>query len=172
MLSTRTLLPAGLLLVLWVAFAIFATLANQDLPERVATHFGSHGQPGGWMTRVGYRRTIMAFAILFPLSFVGIFSALRWVPSRFIGIPNREFYLAGDERSASLRFLIRHGLWFACLSVLFVAAVHASIVDANRTDPPHLRNSWILGAVGGYVLSTILWCVVLHRRFCRPTTSS
>lgn len=157
-------LALGALLFAAVAYIIVTSGA---LPATVATHFDGSGRPNGWMTRAGYRVFMLAFTIGVPLFVAG---AVSWLPSRFpraTNIPNREHWLAPERRGAALAYLARHGCLLGCLMVLFSAGIHALILDAHKSTPPHLAADRLLWMLAAFLVGITVWAFALFRRFAR-----
>lgn len=155
--------PLIVLLLLYVIFfaSLFSTIP--ELPDRVATHFGGSGRADGWMSQQAYMRGAISFGLGLPLLFVAIFFLLRFVPVSALNMPNREYWFSPERRAQSFDWLLRHSLWFASLSVLFLLGIHLSVLDANRAFPPRLSNAWMLGITGSYLAGMLLWIIVMVR---------
>jgi uncharacterized membrane protein len=155
--------PLFILLLVVAAVLISATVGQ--LPAQIASHFGASGAPNGWMDRNGYRLFMLAFAVGIPLLVV---LSMTLLPGRMlngINIPNRDYWLAPDRREATLRYIATHAYWLGSLLVIFIAAIHLLLIEANRTQPPHLP-----GALFGTILATFLaamgvWMVTIIMHF-------
>jgi uncharacterized membrane protein len=162
------LLLARLLFVLaLVVAAVVIGVTTDQLPVQIASHFGAGGAPNGWMTRSGYLLFIFAFAIGIPLLVVLSMSVLPRVMDKAINIPNRDYWLDPARREETLRYLESHAYWLGSLIVVFIAAIHLLLIEANRTQPPHLP-----GVLFGTMLATFLaamgiWTFTMILRFRR-----
>jgi uncharacterized membrane protein len=56
-----TLIPAIVLLLLYICFISYVMSSNAELSERVATHFNIRGEPEGWMSPKSYVSFIVFF---------------------------------------------------------------------------------------------------------------
>ena len=125
-----------------IVFAIFAIAVvaylvstGASLPQRLATHFDWHGQPNGWMSRPSYLRVFGLTGLGVPLLMIALLFAVRFFPAWMINIPRREYWLAPERRAQTFDCLLRWGLWFGCLFLAFLAAVHHLVVEANGRTP-------------------------------------
>jgi uncharacterized membrane protein len=157
-----------LLAFLYACFLAFWAWSGPELPDRVATHFDFSGQPNGWMSRSASQQSMLAFGLIFPFFVVGICFMVRFLPASLINVPNREYWLAPERREETQSYLFWHSIWFACLTVCFVASLQYSILRANQQTPPHMDSSFLLGSTGLFLGGTAVWVLVLFRHFRRP----
>lgn len=157
----------GVLAVLYAVLFGYLYVSADELPARVATHFGASGAPDGWMERERHLTWMAVFGVLFPWFVVGLSFATRYLPGSMLNVLNREYWTAPERRKETYDFLFRHSLWFACLGVGFVIALQWMIVEANKSVPAVLSMGH-LGAVAGLFLAGVAWWVVmLMRRFLK-----
>ena len=130
--------PILTLLVLLISFAALIVVTCPTLPERLATHFGASGQPNGWMSRSGNALAIYLTAVALAGLIVGIMYAVRFFPPRVINLPARDYWLASERREETYRFLLRQGLWFACMEIAFMAGLYWLVTQANLVTPARL----------------------------------
>ncbi len=157
--------PALLFAALYAAFLMALVFSLGLLPERVATHFNGAGNPDGWMSRPALLAGAAAFGLVFPLFVVAICSLLRFLPARFVNLPNRDYWLEPERRSATNAAVATHAWWLACLEIVFVGGMHFLLVQANRVQPPHVSNGGIAAVAGIFLIGVAFWIVALYRRF-------
>jgi serine/threonine-protein kinase len=162
------LLPFVLLALLWVAFAIYVWLSSANLPERVATHFGPHGEPNGWQTHSGYLRFTLIFGAAIPLFIFGVFSLMRVGDGALMNIPRKAYWLAPERRRETFAFVQSHGFRFASLLIAFFALVHHLILTANAQTPANLPLAHALWVGGALLVSVVMLMVSFIRHFYRP----
>ena len=153
------------LLIAGVAF-IVGTIGQ--LPPRVASHFGAAGQTNAWMSRDGYALFILGFGTLFPMFIVASLAWLPHVMSRGVKLPNRDYWLAPARRGETLAALEAFGGWLGCLLVLFIAALHYTILEANTSVPPQLPATLLWTVLGGFIAATVAWQALFYLRFRTP----
>lgn len=153
--------------VLLLFAIIFVTSTASELPLTVASHFDAAGQPNAFMSRGGYVRFVLCFAIGLPVTVVGI---LVTVYSRAtdMKLPNREYWLAPQRLDRTRAFLVAHGVWFGSLLVTLACAVHWLEVSANRQQPPHLSNQTFAAVLLAFLIATAAWVATFMLAFRRP----
>lgn len=154
-----------LLLMLVIAASAFTVGTYEQLPERVATHFGAGGRANGWMPRDDYLLFMLAFAAGLPLVvFVVVGCAPRLAPS-LINIPNRGYWLADARRDATLAALLDSGAWLGCVTALFAAGIHWTLLEANAATPPQLPGTLFVALIVAFFAAMVLWVGGLYVRF-------
>jgi uncharacterized membrane protein len=63
-------------LILLVSAAVFIVATSGQLPSLVASHFDAAGRPNGFMSRGGYVRFMLCFAVGLPLVVVFVLRAV------------------------------------------------------------------------------------------------
>ena len=153
--------------VLLMAVAVAQYVVYYDrLPETVASTFGGAGEPVGWASRqamFGFYAGMMGlFLVLF-----GLVRLLVRLPSRWINIPRRDYWLAPVRREATLRVLESQLGWFLVVTLAYLVLVMQLVLRANLLDPPRLEQQsfWIYFVV--YMVYATVWTIWLVVRFCR-----
>ncbi len=94
------LVPLLLSVGMVLALAVRVALVWSELPEPMASHFSGGGQPDAWMSKAGF---FLAMALIGGGSVAAVFAApilVRVTPKRLVNLPNRDYWLATDERRA------------------------------------------------------------------------
>jgi lysylphosphatidylglycerol synthetase-like protein (DUF2156 family) len=157
-----------LFFTLLVSCVAFIVGTFEQLPPRVASHFGLAGESNAWMRRENYLLFMLGFATLLPLFLV---ASLAWLPrltSRNIKVPNREYWLAPAQRGETLAALAAFGGWLGCLVAAFIAALHYTVLEANTSVPPQMRGPLLWSVVGGFIAATLAWQALFSLRFRAP----
>lgn len=160
-------IPTVVLILLYGVFLAYWAWSGTQLPERVASHFNGSGEPNGWMSRSASQSFMLMFGFAFPLFIIGLCFAVRFLPSSVVNIPNRQYWLAPERKAQTGDFLVCHSVWMACLMVGFVTGIQYSIVQANRQSPAHLPWIVLLQVLVPFITGTVIWALVLLRRFRR-----
>ena len=155
-----------LFILLLTIGAILITVTTHQLPAQIASHFGAGGVPNGWMSRNGYLLFMLAFAVVLPLAIVLGMSVLPRLKGNGINVPNREYWLEPVRREATLRFLAAHACWLGTLLVVFIAAIHLLLLEANAAQPPHLPGPLFITLLVMFAVALAIWMLtmVLHFR--------
>jgi hypothetical protein len=147
------------------AAATFIVATTGELPERVASHFGSGNAANGFMTRDGYLAFMLAFALALPIflaAMIGLLPRLRTVS---IKIPHKDYWLDPKRKESTLDAISAHGAWLGSLIALFIAALHYVLLVANRSTPPQLPADLFGTLMMGFVAGIALWSSALFIRF-------
>jgi hypothetical protein len=136
------------------------------MPERVASHFGFAGEPDGWMSRPAYLTSMAAVGVALPVVLALAAWAVRMAPVGVINLPHRDYWLAPERRERTRAEIAGRMLWLSSLVVVFLLGVHVMVDAANRQEPRRLSAFiWIWAA--GFLLVTVVWLLLLVRRFGR-----
>jgi uncharacterized membrane protein len=164
----KTAIPLLALLLCYAFFFGFVFGTYSYLPERVSSHFDAAGRPNGWMSRDATVEFSVFLGIFLPIIMIGLTLLGGFMPASMMNLPNRDYWLAPPQRRAMRWTLLRFGLWFACLNVLFVTGIHGLVVLANLPGSiPQLSTFGIALVAGGFIVSTVIWAVLLILYFKR-----
>ena len=89
------------------------------------------------------------------------------LPERLVHVPNRQFWLAPERRTATLAALGRFGLWAAQATVVLLCVLHWFVVRANAVRPPHLEQAPLVALMALYFVALFAGMVAVLRRFVR-----
>jgi uncharacterized membrane protein len=159
-------LPLAVLALCYALFFTYLFGTYSSLPPRVASHFGIDGRPNGWMSRNEIVDFMLGLGILLPAFIVGMMAGAGRIPVSFVNLPHRDYWLAPERRRSTAAILLTYALWFACMNVLFIFGLQWLIVQANANpQAPHLSGLGISLVAGGFLLGTLVWSLLLIRRF-------
>jgi uncharacterized membrane protein len=158
-----------LVFIALLLFAIvFVSSTVSELPSTVASHFDGAGRANAFMSRSGYTRFMLCFAVGLPCVVVGVL-ALVFSRATDFKLPNREYWLAPERIDRTRTFLVAHGVWFGSLLVVLSCLVHWLEIAANRAQPPHLPNALFAGVMVAFLVATAAWIAALLFAFRRPS---
>jgi len=164
-----TPLARPLFILLLLIGTILISVTTDHLPVQIASHFGAGGAPNGWMSQNAYLLFMLALAVVLPVAVVLGMSMLPRRMTSAINIPHREYWLDPVRREATLRFLAAHACWLGSLLVVFIAAVHLLLLEANATQPPRLPAAMFYTLLVAFVVALGVWMATLLLRFRRRT---
>jgi serine/threonine-protein kinase len=147
---------------------VFISSTVSELPLTVASHFDGAGRANAFMSRSGYARFMLCFAVGVPCIVVGVLTAVYSRATDF-KLPNRDYWLAPERIDRTRTFLTAHGVWFGSLLVVLSCFVHWLEIAANREQPPHLSNALFAGVMVAFLVATAAWVVALLFAFRRPS---
>ena len=133
MVGTERKSGLALFWTLLVFTVLFVVTTLPALPALVATNFNGAGVPHAWMARESYTIYLAAIGIGLPLLIVGL-----------VG------------RGSGHR---RGHWWLGALMTGFALGIHALIVRAHRTEPPHLSTAGLLTVAGAFVVALVVWAM-------------
>jgi len=162
-------LARPLFILLLIISTILISVTTDHLPVQIASHFGAGGVPNGWMSRNAYLLFMLAFAVVLPIAVVLGMTVLPRRKVNAINIPHREYWLEPVRREATLRFLAAHACWLGSLLVVFIAAIHLLLIEANATQPPRLPAATFYTLLVVFVVALGIWMAMLVTRFRRQT---
>lgn len=148
------------------AIAIFAS--GSQLPAEVASHFDGDGRADEILSRDAYLLLMIVVAD-------GVPALTWWLQCRAarqgqINIPHREYWLAPERRTESLRFLSRHAGVMALGLLALLVGVHLLVVHAHLAGngQPVLDMGAFVACLLGFMAFSVLWITLLVRRFRSP----
>lgn len=152
-------------LLLVACAALFVLATSQSLPGIVASHYGVSGRADGFMPRATYVWFMLVIVALVPLALALIPLRLFRNPSARINIPDREYWLAPQRRTATIEYLSRQAVRFATMLLVFLCYAHWLVVRANKLAPPKLPSDWFVGGLVVFLVATLVWVVALIGHF-------
>lgn len=158
----------AILLGLAAVTAIYVLDSVWSMDGPIASQFGGGGRPVRMMEPGVYLAVMLGITLLVPLLMRWLVIAAAVRGSRWLNIPNRDYWLAPErieQGVAKLRF------WFALLAILAVAfglAIHHAVMIANRSDPPRLPETFFWSFFVGFLVLCAIWGVGLYRAMRLP----
>ncbi|MEM8610294.1 MAG: DUF1648 domain-containing protein [Myxococcota bacterium] len=127
------LLTVGIVLALgWRVVSVWSSL-----PDTVASHFAATGEPNAFMGKAGFFWVMGlvgggTVALLFALPLF-----LRRLPSSMLNVPNRDYWLATDERrQEALDKLAGFLGWMSMATAALLAVATDLAIRANLDGKP------------------------------------
>lgn len=164
MINRRGPLLLALAAGLWLVWQFVYILPQR--PDPIISQFGFDGSPARSSSKAAFVTIITFVAVAMAASYL-LIGQLHRLTDRFIGMPEKSYWLAPERRKASIDSLIAHVRWSMAMALAFTAAVSWLVLDASNARPPRLSPTfiWLLGA---YVALTLLGLVHLLWRFRKP----
>ena len=167
MFSTNTRLPRALFLLTAVCTSIYFSYYYPLLPKVVASHFDVHGIANGCQTKQGFFEVLAGTTALSAFLIFGIPTMIGIIPDQFINLPNKDYWLAPEQRAASLEFLSGWFAWFgyAVYLVIILAFDYAMQMNLHSASGPNPARLWY--TLAGLAVFTTIWTIRLFSRFGR-----
>lgn len=134
-------LPGWVLPAIVGAVVVFEYLralgrARNEMPERVASHFGFSLEADGWMSRRWYVRLLAGLGLVAG-----------------VGIPLVVSYAALQEGNPQLQ---RMAVWLIPMMTSLFWGLHELTVEANRSEPAKMPQA-VWGLMGLFFVAINLW---------------
>jgi uncharacterized membrane protein len=162
--SRAPVLTAAALLA---SYGALMAMTCGHLPERVATHFAASGEPNGWMTRGGFVLFQAGMVAVLGAVFFALPRLLAKVPTKYINVPNRDYWTRPENLPALRSILVRYMGWMGVLVVGLMAGLFAITLRVNLSPRPHLEPAWAGIVLGLFVAADLAWVVLFITRFTR-----
>jgi len=149
--------------------AIHFSLYYPQLPDVVQSHFNAQGAPNGWQTKAVFFFFFLGATVLATIIAFAVPAIIRSVPAEVINLPNKNYWLSPERRTASFEFLNTWFAWFGCAIFLVIIftfdyAVQSNLHPDHRPDPTHFI--YVLVAFAAF---TLTWAIRLAIHFsCAP----
>ena len=155
-------------IVSFLANVVLSLASLVILPDRVAIHFGLGGAPDGWASNLTSMLLVLG---VHTLVFCALYFSPRListVPSKWISLPNRDFWLTPQRRHLAAEKLSHHMWRFGTALFLFMLFAALLTIRANRSDPVRLDEGLFLTGLVIFLAYTVYWVVALVRAFRIP----
>lgn len=121
------------------------------LPETVAAHYDSLGQPDGWTSKATYATVLAVIYLLVAGLFLAVWTTMRRFPAHLISVPNRDYWMMPARQDYTRAALARNMLWLGWASLMLLAVITDLTFRANlREDQALGLTPWLV--IGLYVL--------------------
>ena len=154
--------------VVFLAVIVFNLASWLFLPDGVATHFGRGGQPDGWMSKGTHVVMLTGLMIVIYLPFALSPKLLDGVPAKYVSLPNREYWLADENRPEAVRRMAVLMFEFGAATGLLMLAVSILTAAANLSDPVALDEGLTWTLFIAYLAYTAWWVVRIFKAFRVP----
>lgn len=145
----------------------FVWFTSSDLPDVVASHFGSGGAANGFSSKGSYTALMLALVVGMPGLMASMAIWIRALPRKAINLPNKDYWLAPERSAATREALASLCRWFALALAAFLCVVHWLVVQANAMQPPRLAESAFYASLAAFAAVNVAWILFLFRRFGR-----
>jgi hypothetical protein len=155
------------MLPLYVVFYLVAGLHFVNIygtmPPAIPVHFNQYGEPDGWRSSKEFAQLHWLFIFLMSGIFAVLAIAVKKLPSRYIFIPHREYWLAPERRQETIERIVDALTWCGIAAGGFVIAVNhlivkAAIKGARSADLASVKTValWAFGLIAFIILRLML----------------
>ena len=137
-----------------------------QLPPTLASHFDGAGSPDGWSGRTAFFATYLGIMALLVIVFDCLPRRSGQHDKLRINLPNRDYWLAPERRSATLEYLQRRLMVLGIAhQLLAIYTIQLAIIANLRRAPLDTSIYWALGL---YFLFLAAWLLRLFLHFRQP----
>ena len=142
------------------------------LPDQIASHFNSNGEPDGWQSNRWFFAFYAGMLGVMLLSFIGLPLTFRCMPSRYINVPNKDYWFSEKHKHNTIRDLQTRMAWCGVFTLVFIIVIYQLLITLNLNPPPKLPETkfWLLLSV--YIVFLSGWCIALWRAYRLPSKAS
>jgi uncharacterized membrane protein len=153
-----------LLIAAFAANLILILISLLVLPDQVAIHFRSGGEPDAWASK--WTNAVIFLLIQMPLFalFISVGRLTLNMPSKWLSLPNKDYWLKPENRAeleARFGALMEE---FGFVLFVFLFAVGLLALAANLSEPVRLNEPVFLLCFVAFMLYVPFWLVKLFRR--------
>jgi uncharacterized membrane protein len=160
------------LILVFVANLVLTAVSLAILPERVAIHFGGGGIPDSWASREFNAAIFLVLEVPFFLMFYFAHLLTRGSASRFINIPNRNYWLQKENLPLFNRKFGSYMAEFGVALFVFFFCITGLTIQANLSDPVRLDEALFLVVFVVYMVYVVWWLVRLVRGLRVPEAAA
>jgi len=154
---------AIVLLVLCAVCVGHALHYYPQLPERIASHFGSSGEPDGWSSKTEFITVYLGTAGFTVALFLGAGLLMKKVPDKAINMPRKDYWLAPERREQTLADVSARLTWLASLTVLLLIDTFHQTIMVNLGQADTLTHPWL--SLGLYAALFIVWIITMLKKY-------
>jgi uncharacterized membrane protein len=160
----KTMLWAALISML--AVIAYGLYTYQYLPENMASHFDASFKADGWMDKYSYLISVLGVTVFMNIIFLGMGAVIRRIPESLINSPNKNYWLATEERKEELYAKITNVLYATAVLINFIFLfVHHMAYQYNVPEvTPRIPNAAVLPVVLSVTIlfsfASIIWVFI------------
>ena len=134
------------------------------LPDMVVSHWGPGGQPDGWLGKESFFWAMAISELIVTGCFVAIALILPNMSKRWITIPNKNYWLAPERQSNTIRYVQIHTLWSAVIIEAAMVLLWQSTINANvKPELQWPANFWWTLIIA--IIIFVLWMARFNHHF-------
>ncbi|NTU91131.1 MAG: DUF1648 domain-containing protein [Chlorobiaceae bacterium] len=153
----------GLFSLLCAILVAHALYHYTILPERIATHFGTSGEPDAWGPKTVFFIWYLILTGAIAAIYLGTSRVLSPKHANWLSIPNREYWLSTERIHETLRFIRTGMLLLGSGTLLFLLDIMHQSFQVSLGNADRLSHIWTSVAI--YIAFCAAWIIALYRRF-------
>jgi uncharacterized membrane protein len=161
-------LPKLIFVLLVLLAAVHFSRLYPLLPDVVASHFGERGNPNGWQAKQIFFAFFVGVSVIATVFTFGIPALVRALPVQLFNLPNKQYWLTGQRREASLEFISGWFGWYGCAMFLLEWYVFEFAIQANLRPERVEHPERLLYVILAFLAFTIAWIARIVVHFSGP----
>jgi uncharacterized membrane protein len=156
-----------------VIVALFALASIQftyyypRLPGTLASHFDASGIPNSWEPKGVFFGFYALVLIIVTVPSLVISRLLLSLPSEYINLPNKQYWLAPERRAATAEYFFDHLAKFCAATLALLIAIFQLAIVANLPGASGTLSWAVWALLGAFLIFAIFWGGTLFFRFRR-----
>jgi uncharacterized membrane protein len=164
---TNTRLPASIFVFLTLLAALQGYYYASQLPDVLASHFGSGGRPNGWQSQTGFFSLELVVVVMAAFFAFGVPRIIARVPLSLVNVPNKEWWFGPQRRDSTQAFFRVQFGWFGCALLGFLLFVNELVFRANLASPRRLNGTAFTIAMLTFLAFVAIWTLRLIGHFAK-----
>ena len=158
------------LIAVFVANLILTAVSLAVLPDQVAIHFGGGGRPDSWASKEFNAAIFLVLQVPFFLLFYFAHTLTLGFPSRFLNVPNKDYWLREENLELFQKKFRFYMAEFGVAIFVFFFCLTGLTIMANLSDPVRLDEALFMVVFVAFMLYTLWWLVRLVRGLRVPAS--
>lgn len=151
--------------ILLVLATSFVLMSSANLPSQMASHFNEAGTADGFMSKERYTCVMLSVVAGVPCLLALTPFVISKLPTSLVNIPHRAYWLAPENRAATLKTFHVFMRELACFHLIFLSYLHWLVIQANEQQPPAMSAPDLYLGFFIFLLLIGIWSVLLLRQF-------
>lgn len=144
------------------------------LPDRLASHFGTNGQPDGWTDKSNFIAIMLSLQVGLAVFMSTLTWLIRKLPASMVNIPHREYWLHEDRAEETTSWLGQHLNWINAATSVFLTLIFQLTIESNLMEKVQLSSPSFFIILGLYflVISIFLGKILLKFTTIPPSNQT
>ena len=154
------------ILILFVLTMLHIAIYYDSLENPVGSHFDAQGRIDGWMPKASLVATYVLTQLLLPALLLVIGKLPYILPESTINLPNKDYWLAPDQRAETLGTIEAMLAWVSVVTMaLMIAIMHVTfLVNLEVTTPTNSLFLVIIITYSVLVMGLVAWVVLRFKK--------
>jgi uncharacterized membrane protein len=152
-------------LIIFLLTILFNILSYVMLPDKVAIHFGRGGHADSWADKEINFLIFLGMEILMFLIFWYSPALVMKIPTKWVNLPNKSFWLTEENKSHAKIKLESLMPEFGMAMFVFFFLISILTLDANLSKPVKLNEPLFLTFLIIFLIYTVYWCIKFYKSF-------